>query len=544
MARSPVFSKFLPPPTGGIDLTKVYVSGTPETALELSGFICRPEGLVAPQGPLAPNVAVSSTAGMTIIPALTQYFLATNTGIFSSAGVNQGVTWTASPARSNYVTFKTGASSFIFACNSSNIPVVYNGTTWSAITFSGPSSLANLKYVWSHRHRLYFAEGSKLSLWYGNPDAVTGTLTEYNMGSLFRKSGDIASIKSLTMDGGYGPDDILAVLSTGGEIALFSGSDPSAVDWQVLGVFEVGIPIVSSTSVNSGIMTPLGGDLLVLTYNGIVSVSAVIRGKSAGLTTSISTAINPLLRHLQASSYFATSKTGCGLTVLPTQNILILELSSDYAVPYNSMGSYVMDLTTGGWSRFEGQPVINTSFTGYSAFNSFTEFSLNGTVVVYGVLVSSTTGIANATRCFTVFGGTTYHVGLGDWRIRYPYMRLGLVDPFRITTVRPQLLLGDVLPTTFSYTQSLAYNMSGSYQGNVSNQYGDLINEFAAADNLFQAFVPSVAARITRAWKTFPAHNGHCVSYLINGANTASSPGEMRFLGVDLRVEQIENMTP
>lgn len=531
MARPGAFTKFLPPPNKGIDLTQPFVSGIPETALDVAGFICRPEGLVIPYGPT--TTISSPIIAQTLIPrTLGDFFITNNVGIYTSGGtlqiaLTQGRGW--------YTNFATGAGAFIFFANGVDTVKVYDGTVWANSTFTGPASLANLLQPWVYRHRLYFADCTKLSIWYGGPDSVTGTLTEYNVGSIFQRRGFIAAVYSLTQDGGLGPDDLLAVFSTSGEVALFSGSDPSAPDWQVLGMFYMGSPGcgASISTVNPNFVARLGADLLVLTQQGVQSLAAAIRGQEPGVANTISRPIDPAIR-----AYYATDGTGasagCYLTVLRSQSLLLVHISPSYGGINNSI--FVRELRSGAWSRFSA-----TSGVGYGYYFGFTEIQYSGSAG--GVQVWAI-GTNNVRQCFN--GTGTAFMADMPWQIRTPYTRLGMADPFRVSMAKPYLW-GAAMPSTFNFAQGTAYDLSGQYLNVTGTVYNGAINNFALAEpNLYgEGFSPQIfsTARVNRSWTTMPSHNGTSVSYTIQ-RSALSYPAELRYYGVDLRVEPVEAIGP
>ena len=75
-----------------------------------------------------------------------------------------------------------------------------------------------------------------------------------------------------SLDSGSGLDDVCIFVSDQGEIAVYQGTDPaSASTWSLVGVYEIGKPLNKHASFGAG------GDLAILTEDGIIPVSEALR---------------------------------------------------------------------------------------------------------------------------------------------------------------------------------------------------------------------------------------------------------------------------
>src|SRR5690606_19300237 len=112
--------------------------------------------------------------------------------------------------------------------------------------------------------RAYLVEKSSLNLWYLPPASIGGEAEAIDMGQIFQRGGKIVTAKTWTIDSGNGSDDHMVVISSNGEVAVFSGYDPSGTNtWALIGVFYLGRPIGQRCAVK------FGGDLLIICEDGV-----------------------------------------------------------------------------------------------------------------------------------------------------------------------------------------------------------------------------------------------------------------------------------
>lgn len=121
-----------------------------------------------------------------------------------------------------------------------------------------------------HQHRLWAVEVNTSSGWFLPPDAIQGTFVEYDFGPLFTRGGGLSFLATWTIDDGNGAEDHLVAVSTQGEAVVFGGTDPTDdAKWALVGVYYIGAPVSSRNG-----FTKAGGDLLILTQQGVVSMAA------------------------------------------------------------------------------------------------------------------------------------------------------------------------------------------------------------------------------------------------------------------------------
>lgn len=213
----------------------------------------------------------------------------------------------------------------------------------SAIVLTGVNSSA-LSHVWNFKERLFFIEKDTMSAWYLPVKSIGGALTEIPLGSVFRKGGSLLFGATWSVDSGSGLDDVCLFLTTNGEIAVYQGTDPaSASTWALTGVYEISPPLNKHSSFKAG------GDVAILTKDGIIPVSEALRKDRAALqAVAITFPIEDAWKEAVAN---ATTAFPVSATLWQSQAMLLV------GVPGASNVAYVANARTGAWCRFTGWDV-------------------------------------------------------------------------------------------------------------------------------------------------------------------------------------------
>jgi len=165
-----------------------------------------------------------------------------------------------------------------------DFPLRFDGTTWTVLNADqiiGPAGSPvehgrNLSYVCKYRNRLFFIETKSMNIWYLGIDSIGGALTKIPLSGAATHGGYLMFMASWSIDAGDGIDDKLVIGTSEGEILIFTGSNPADPNnWRQEGRYQISPPLGMNAHDN------VGGDLLVLTVDGIVPISQAIT-KSAG----------------------------------------------------------------------------------------------------------------------------------------------------------------------------------------------------------------------------------------------------------------------
>ena len=165
----------------------------------------------------------------------------------------------------------TPGGSFLIMVNGVDKMHAYNGTAFTIPTVNSVDS-ATFQTVVSFKNRLFFGQSNSLKIFYLPVNAYAGQASEIDLGAVFNHGGTINSVHSWTVDAGDGLDDRLVVTTTNGEMAVFTGTDPSSANtWALTGMFYVGKPLGKRCAAK------FGGDLIFNTTSGLFTLSKIGR---------------------------------------------------------------------------------------------------------------------------------------------------------------------------------------------------------------------------------------------------------------------------
>lgn len=184
------------------------------------------------------------------------------------------------------VQISTAGGDFLVAVNGADTGWYLTGSTYT--NYGGGTDIADggatvdstdMSHVNLYKERLFFVQGGTMTVWYLPVDSIAGTVVKLELGSVFRRGGEVLFTATWSVDSGSGLDDLFVAVSSAGEAAVFTGTDPSSAStWSLQGVYEVGTPLDKHSALK------LGGELLIVTDLGIVPMSAAIRSDYAQLS--------------------------------------------------------------------------------------------------------------------------------------------------------------------------------------------------------------------------------------------------------------------
>ena len=200
------------------------------------------------------------------------------------------------------------------------------------------SKLINVSLI---KQRLWFVEKGSLSAWYtdevGN---IQGNLVKFDLSTIVRKGGELMAICSWTQDGGQGIDDLTAFITSQGEVAIYSGYDPTNIDnWSLRGVYQMSKPIGYNCTMQ------YQGDVVVISEDGYVPLSkALSLGKAGASQIAFSDKIRGLVlnrsinnKHKKGWQSLLYGRGGYALFNVPVAG---------------QFEQHIVNLNSGAWSRF------------------------------------------------------------------------------------------------------------------------------------------------------------------------------------------------
>lgn len=339
-----------PAPTLGL-VTATDIAGAQEgSASVLINFIPTLKGARIRGGSLKKGLLAG---GATVQTAFTykygtvqRMFMATNTAIFdvTSPAVPPATTAAAVTGLTsgNWSTFQqtTTGGSFLLAFNGSDARRVFDGTTWAttpALTFSDSTTSNAINFGWTFKNRQWLIKNASLDAYYLPVNAIGGAAVVFPLGGVMQKGGSLLAGFTWSVESGDGPNDMCVFLSTEGEVAVYSGSDPaSATDFQKRGLYQIGKPLGKNAIVRAG------ADVLIATVDGFIPLSQVFARDRA--TLSLTSSSRPIEDDWRA----AAQATGFGwsITQWPEMNLLFITYPSTVAAPDQT---FVMNTQTGKW---------------------------------------------------------------------------------------------------------------------------------------------------------------------------------------------------
>lgn len=226
----------------------------------------------------------------------------------------------------------------------SNIPSGTSTATTVSITNVASSALSQ---VWNFKERFFFVEKGTQSAWYLPVKSIGGAATEIPLGAVFRRGGELLFGATWSLDSGSGMDDVCVFISSNGEIAVYAGTDPaSASTWSLQGVYDIGRPL------NKHAYFKAGGDLAILTEDGIVPVSEALRKDRGALQAQAIT--YPIEDAWKSAIADATVSYPITATLWQDQTTLIIGTPDEVG---GKNVSFAANSRTGAWGRILGWDV-------------------------------------------------------------------------------------------------------------------------------------------------------------------------------------------
>lgn len=341
---------FIPAPTAGWD-TETPVSELPlnRTHGPLDNFVPSGSNVAIRKG-YSNHVTGITDPVETLMPYVSgvaqQLFAAAAASIYnvtSAGAVGAAVVTGLTNARWSSTNFTTSGGAFLWICNGADDPRHWNGTVWAtpALTMPGAFIDNDIKYVMAFKERLFFVLKDSQTFGYLPVQSVAGTVAQFPLGAVFSMGGELVAAASLSRDSGAGADDLAVFLTSEGEIAVYQGTNPGDADeWALVGVYYVGEPIGDRP------IADVGGDLAIVTAQGLISVMAIMAGKELGEANVFAKVATPVQQALAAGRGF----TGWEALVVPSEGLILLN------APYSALKArqYVRHAASKALARFTG----------------------------------------------------------------------------------------------------------------------------------------------------------------------------------------------
>jgi hypothetical protein len=298
-----------------------------------------------------------------------KFFAATDAGIYdiTAGGTIGAPVHVLTNGYFNSVNFTNSVGDkFLWGCNGVDPVTAWNGTTWLAPAITGIADPSKLVYPTVFKHHIFCVEKDTMNVWWLPLDSIQGTAAVLPYGSLFRRGGYVMAITYWTLDSGLGPDDLLVAISSEGEIAVYSGTNPAdATAWSLVGVWTVGKPVGRRCFEN------FGADVVLLTENGVFPLSKLLKAGNINFQAALTNKIQPSFTDSVAT---IGKIEGWDATVFPHFDAMVINIPAGGQI--TETRQYVMNTITGAWCSFSGWQAY-----AFEVWNSHLYYgSKNGTV--------------------------------------------------------------------------------------------------------------------------------------------------------------------
>lgn len=345
-------------PTGGINDLDPLASMGSEFCIDLENFYPQTGSLNTRQG-FKEHVTGLGGSVKTLITYAGQdgtieLFACTDEGIYdvTASTDSPNRVYDINYGEVEWCMFSNIAGNFLVVTNGVDAAMLYNGTEWSAFvesdTPTNPGEIkgvdpTTLTGVTSHKGRLWFVKQDSMQAFYMPFEAIAGEAKPFYLGGSLPRGGYLVEIVTWSLDSGSGMDDKLAFFTSQGEFLIYGGTDPSdATKWQLESMFFISAPIGNSPTCE------LGGDVILLTRNGVIPLSSVVKGEAniAVSNSALSKRISRTLNRIVNSRYYTPNWE---ITNIPVLQALVVNIPATSDEPARQ---YVMNSLTGAWTRF------------------------------------------------------------------------------------------------------------------------------------------------------------------------------------------------
>lgn len=342
-----------PAPVGGWNARDALAAMKPTDAIYLENFFPQ-TSYVEMRGGYASHATGMGANGKTLavyngIDGTSEMFCAAAGFVYdvTSAGAVGAAVATPNNGKFQYVNFGDGTNQWLIMVNGVDSPLYYDGSAWTSVTGVSTPALTGitsslLVHVFVHKGRLIFIEKDSLSFWYLASGAAGGALTEFDLSGVAQKGGYIMAGATWTIDAGDGPDDRAVFITSEGEVIVYAGTNPSsATSWALVGVYEIGRPL------GRRCLTKYGGDLLVITQNGVFPMAAAVQSAAIDYKLALSFKIESAFN--DAARTYGTN-FGWVPIVYPRQSAMIVNIPKAEDGEHEQ---YVMNTITKSWCKFK-----------------------------------------------------------------------------------------------------------------------------------------------------------------------------------------------
>jgi hypothetical protein len=347
--KQTTFIEAIPLPVLGRNTQDPINAVPPVFALEFENLIADQGGVSVRSGCVTHSTGIGSNAVETIAPFVSTAGVASllacaNGNIYNATNAGAATSLLSSQSKNRWITHQF--NNRLFLVNGVDTPRRWNGAALEATGFTGPTSLNSLKHVTSFKDRLYFTEKNTGSIWFGGSAGITGALTSYPVESYLSQGGDVLFCTQWSQSTGQSAENQFVVIGENGDCLIFDGDSPET-NWILARRLVIPPPLSARSFVR------IGGDLVIATTSGIISLVAWVQGQETKGRVTTTDKINQEIKSF-ARRY--SGNEGWDLVWFDSQQHLILNVPIIEGTAASAADSFqfVFNTETGSISNYTG----------------------------------------------------------------------------------------------------------------------------------------------------------------------------------------------
>jgi hypothetical protein len=337
------------------------------------------------------TISLPATGGSTAETITINGFRVSAVASFANLAVGQAIT-TGNPTTSGipdgtFIASLVPGSGYLTLTQ----PVTATGVGVAITAYSTPPvwglAGAGMSQVWTFKDRLYFCQADSLNAYYLPVASIGGVATLLPLAGIFHKGGNLVAGGAWSVTAVSGPYDACCFVTSEGEVAIYSGLWPGDTAWALQGVFQISKPLGIRCLFKSG------GDLIILTEDGIVAMSNVMQLDQLSLQNQALTASIAPAWHDAVVARGGLS--GWAVCIWPRESFAIVNLPQ--ATP-SDRTQFVTNTRSGAWASYVGWDSQS-----YAVLENQLYFGTSAGVVMAGESGGSDNGAAYSVVIFPSF---------------------------------------------------------------------------------------------------------------------------------------------
>jgi hypothetical protein len=343
----------IPAPVEGWDTVSPLANMSPKRAVALENWIPRPGWIELRRGFQLKSATAEDSPVETLMAyngkgSVNQLFSIVNGTVYdcaTSTAVATTVTGLTNSRAQHKMFSNNSDTQYLIFCNGADTPKIYNGTVWADLNVTGTGiNQDNFICLTSYKGRLWFVETDSTTPCYMDVGAISGTASQFPLGSLMTKGGYVQAIGNWTIDTRQTVDEYLAFITSRGQVIVYEGTNPASADnWTLTGVYDIGPPI------GRRCLLRIAGDLLIICVDGVLPMSQMLSTDRAAANRSSVTSIimNAMAQAAQSYKNF----WGWQFMEYAKGTLAILNIPT---VENSAQMQFCMNTLTGAWCKFTG----------------------------------------------------------------------------------------------------------------------------------------------------------------------------------------------